>query len=231
MIGAGQVARASDLPGRRPDCHRLREKWRSSWRSRARIAGVRSKDAGLGTRPVYYLTRRNFARLTGRTAGRLEPLEVYAHAPGLLRGYGRLEQATAKLHRVPWRLQVLAELKATTLIGCEFCLDLASQIARRSGLSDEQLLALPRYSDSGLFTDLETPTTWQVRGPGSIPVTAIATGTITPLEAGSRSLVTIALEFRGHGVGKLLAPLIRRQSRRQLPNDQKRLKELLEHRS
>jgi hypothetical protein len=81
------------------------------------------------------------------------------------------------------------------------------------------------------ITALDPPTTWQVRGSGSIPVTAIATGTITPLDAGSRSLVTIALEFRGYGVGKLLAPLIRRQSRRQLPKDQKRLKELLEHRS
>jgi uncharacterized protein YndB with AHSA1/START domain len=81
------------------------------------------------------------------------------------------------------------------------------------------------------ITALDPPTTWQVRGSGNIPVTAIATGTITPLEAGSRSQVTIALEFRGYGVGKLLAPLIRRQSRRQLPKDQKRLKELLEHRS
>ena len=91
----------------------------------ARIDGVRSKDAGLGVKLVYYFTRRNFAKLTGRAPERLEPLEVYAHAPGLLRGYGRLEQATAKLHRLPWRLQVLAELKATTLIRCEFCIDLA----------------------------------------------------------------------------------------------------------
>jgi alkylhydroperoxidase family enzyme len=121
----------------------------------ARLDGVRSQDAGLGVKLVYYFTRRNLAKLTGRTPGRLEPLEVYAHVPGLLRGYGRLEQATAKLHRVPWRLQILAELKATTLIHCEFCIDLASQIARRSGLTDEQLLALPRYRDSGLFTDLE----------------------------------------------------------------------------
>jgi alkylhydroperoxidase family enzyme len=121
----------------------------------ARLAGARSQDAGLGVKLVYYFTRRNLAKLTGRTPERLEPLEVYARVPGLLRGYGRLEQATAKLHRVPWRLQVLAELKATTLIHCEFCIDLASQIARRSGLSDEQLLALPRYRDCGLFTDLE----------------------------------------------------------------------------
>jgi alkylhydroperoxidase family enzyme len=122
----------------------------------ARMAGVPVTEAGLRTRLVYFFTRRNFARLTGRAPERvIEPLEIYAHVPGLLRGYGRLEQATAKLRRLDWRLQVIAELKATTLIQCEFCIDLASQIARRSGLTDEQLLALPHYRDSELFTDLE----------------------------------------------------------------------------
>jgi uncharacterized protein YndB with AHSA1/START domain len=78
------------------------------------------------------------------------------------------------------------------------------------------------------ITALDPPNTWQVRGAGGIPVIAIATGTIRPLEGGSRSLVTIALDFEGHGIGRLLAGLIRHQSRRQLPKDQQRLKELLE---
>lgn len=78
------------------------------------------------------------------------------------------------------------------------------------------------------ITKLDPPRTWQVRGTGSIPVVAMATGTIEPLDGGQRSLVTIALQFDGHGIGKLLAPLIRRQSRKQLPMDAKRLKELLE---
>jgi alkylhydroperoxidase family enzyme len=122
----------------------------------ARIAGVPVRDSGLRVRLVYYFTRRNFTRLTGSAPERvIEPLGIYAHVPGLLRGYGRLEQATAKLRRLDWRLQVLAELKATTLTQCEFCIDLASQIARRSELSDDQLLALPHYRDSDLFTELE----------------------------------------------------------------------------
>lgn len=122
----------------------------------ARISRVSARDAGLRVRLVYFFTRRNFVRLTGREPERMiEPLEIYAHVPGLLRGYGRLEQVTAKLRRVDWRLQVLAELKVTTLTHCEFCIDLASQVARRAGLSDQQLLALPRYRDSELFTDLE----------------------------------------------------------------------------
>jgi AhpD family alkylhydroperoxidase len=69
--------------------------------------------------------------------------------------YGKIEQATAEQDRVDGRLKVLAGLKAATLTNCEFCVDLGSQVARLSGLSDEQLLALPRYRESGLFTDLE----------------------------------------------------------------------------
>ena len=41
------------------------------------------------------------------------------------------------------------------MIGCEFCVDLGSQICRNSGMSDEELVALPRYQSSDRFTDRE----------------------------------------------------------------------------
>ncbi len=79
------------------------------------------------------------------------------------------------------------------------------------------------------ITELSPPRTWEVRGAGGIPVIAIAKGTIEPLDGGGRSLVTIALEFEGHGIGRLLVPLVvRRQARKQLPRNTARLKELLE---
>jgi alkylhydroperoxidase family enzyme len=53
------------------------------------------------------------------------------------------------------RVKNLAELKGAQMIGCEFCVDLGSQICRNSGLSDEELLALPRYRQSELFTERE----------------------------------------------------------------------------
>ena len=123
----------------------------------ARIEGISAKEAGLKMRVAYYFTRRELARLTGREPERIiEPLELYAHAPGLMFAYGRLEGATARQDRVDWRLKVLAGLKAATLTNCEFCIDLGSQVARLSGLGDEQLLALPHYRESGVFTYLET---------------------------------------------------------------------------
>ena len=122
----------------------------------ARIAGVRAHDAGLRTRMIYFFTRRGLAQFTGRAPERaIEPLEMYAHLPGLLGAYAGLEQATAKLHGVDVGLRNLAELKAATLTNCEYCIDMGSQIARRTGLSDAQLLALPAYETSPLFTDLE----------------------------------------------------------------------------
>lgn len=122
----------------------------------ARIAGVRAEQAGPLVKLAYFFTGRQLARLSGRRPERMiEPLEMYAHAPGLLRAYGRLEQATAKRRRVEERLRMLAELKAATLTNCEYCIDLGSQIARRSGLSNEELLALASYRISPLFTDLD----------------------------------------------------------------------------
>ena len=122
----------------------------------ARIAGVSARDAGLRVKLAYYFTRRQIARLAGRETERMiEPVEMYAHAPGLLLAYGRLERATAHLHRLDDRFKALAELKAATLTHCEYCIDLGSQIARRWGLSDEQLLALPHYRESELFTRVE----------------------------------------------------------------------------
>jgi alkylhydroperoxidase family enzyme len=98
-----------------------------------------------------------FARtVSRRQLGReVDPVGVYAHTPGLLIGYGAFERATAKQSRVPERLKVLAETKAAAIVNCEFCCDIASGIAHDTGIGEAQLLALPRYRDSGEFSDLE----------------------------------------------------------------------------
>jgi AhpD family alkylhydroperoxidase len=122
----------------------------------SRIDGVSDGEAGVVTRTVLRMARRETAKLTGREPARMiEPLEAYAHAPRLLIGYGLLEGATAKLDRVDERLKVLAELKAATLTNCEYCIDIGSTIAQRAGISEAQLLALPHYRDSELFDELE----------------------------------------------------------------------------
>jgi AhpD family alkylhydroperoxidase len=117
------------------------------------------------------LARRKFRQLTGaETETMLEPLDAYARAPRLLLGIAMLEEATAKLHRVPERLKLLAELKAATLTQCEYCIDIGSHIAHRAGISEEQLLALPHYRDSELFSDDEKLVLDYAVGVSSTPV-------------------------------------------------------------
>ena len=57
------------------------------------------------------------------------------------------------------------------------------------------------------ITEYEPPTTWAIHGIDG-PVRADVPVTIEPLDAGQRSRVTIALDFHGHGLGKLLAPFV-----------------------
>ena len=91
-----------------------------------------------------------------RQLGRdVDPIGVYAHTPALLMGYGAFERATAKQKRVDERLKVLAETKAAAIVNCEFCCDIASGIAHDAGIGEAQLLALPRYRESGEFSELE----------------------------------------------------------------------------
>jgi hypothetical protein len=78
------------------------------------------------------------------------------------------------------------------------------------------------------MTDLDPPRSWAVLAVSG-SVRAIANGMIEPVEGGARSRVTISFEFKAHGIGRLLVPLIiRRRARRQLPMNEQRLKEALE---
>lgn len=122
-----------------------------------RLPGVTAKKAGLFDKPAFYFHRRALTQLSGREAERtMQSVEITAHAPGVLRAHGKLEQANAKLKRIDKRIKWLAELKAATVVHCEFCIDFGSQVMRHwDVMSDEELLALPNYKTSDLFSDVE----------------------------------------------------------------------------
>jgi len=97
-------------------------------------------------------------KLTGRApqvGSGIEPMEIWAYQPKMMVGMGRFNQAVRKGNCVDGRLKNLIELKGAQMIGCEFCVDLGSQICRNSGLRDEEILALSNYRSSNLFTDRE----------------------------------------------------------------------------
>ena len=78
------------------------------------------------------------------------------------------------------------------------------------------------------LTELNPPGSWAVRGIDG-PIRGNVNGTVEPLDDGTRSRVTISLDFEGHGIGKLLVPLVvRRQAQKEMPKNQQNLKERLE---
>jgi AhpD family alkylhydroperoxidase len=137
----------------------------------ARVRRLRGRSAGPLARLILRVARRKAAKMTGEDPERaIEPLEIYAHAPRLLVGYGALEDATARLHRVDHRIKVLAELKAATLSHCEYCIDIGSRIAHNAGITEAQLRALPGYRDSAEFDELEKLVLDYAVGMSSTPV-------------------------------------------------------------
>jgi len=124
----------------------------------ARIEGVPQDEAGVIVRIVYRFMRRGMTRMTGHEPAHgsgIEPVEIWAHQPKMMNGMGRFQQAVRKGNTVDERLKYLVELKGAQMIGCEFCVDLGSQICRNSGFSDEELLAVTRYRESDLFSERE----------------------------------------------------------------------------
>jgi len=76
-------------------------------------------------------------------------------------------------------------------------------------------------------TEHDPPRAFAFRGIDG-PLRVVGKGSVEPVDGGTKSRVTIDLDFEGHGMGKLMAPVARTQARKQVPKDQQRLKERLE---
>jgi 4-carboxymuconolactone decarboxylase len=110
------------------------------------------------TKLIYGFGPRMMRKLAGREAqigSGIEPFQIWAYQPRMMMGMGRFNRAVRKGRTVDERIKNLTELKGAQMIGCEFCVDLGSQICRHAGLSDEELMALPNYRSSALFTERE----------------------------------------------------------------------------
>jgi uncharacterized protein YndB with AHSA1/START domain len=78
------------------------------------------------------------------------------------------------------------------------------------------------------ITHVDPPRTWAVRGV-DCPIRAIVEVTVRPVDGGQRSEVTISVDFEGHGIGKLLVPIVvRREARKEMLRNLRRLRERLE---
>jgi hypothetical protein len=76
-------------------------------------------------------------------------------------------------------------------------------------------------------THIDPPKAWGVRGIDG-PIRAIVDLTVQPLTA-DRSQLTISVDFIGHGIGKILVPLmVRREAAKEMPTNLATLKRRLE---
>jgi uncharacterized protein YndB with AHSA1/START domain len=79
------------------------------------------------------------------------------------------------------------------------------------------------------ITAIDAPRSWAARGVDG-PFRPSADVTVEPLDGGTGSRVTFALDFEGHGFGKLLPlDVIRRMAAKGAPRSYQNLKERLEH--
>ena len=78
------------------------------------------------------------------------------------------------------------------------------------------------------ITEYDPPRRWADHGIDG-PIRAVVSVDVEPLADPGRSRVTIALDFEGRGIGKLLVPLVVRPSaRREMPSNMQALKRQLE---
>ena len=78
------------------------------------------------------------------------------------------------------------------------------------------------------ITEIDPPTSWAAYGVAG-PIRPSANITVEALDEGTRSRVTIALDFKGHGIGVPLVPIIRRIAAKGAPKSYQNLKKRLEN--
>ena len=106
-----------------------------------------------GLDPVRRLTYSWTKRMFGRAP---EPARVIAHHRPLLLGFNAMGLASERFsHAVDRRLKNLAMIRASQLIGCEWCLDFGSWLAQRSGVPGEDLRELSVWRESNRFDALD----------------------------------------------------------------------------
>jgi uncharacterized protein YndB with AHSA1/START domain len=77
------------------------------------------------------------------------------------------------------------------------------------------------------ITEINPPTSWAAHGVAG-PIRPNANITVEPLNDGTRSRVTFALAFEGHGIGVPLVPVVRRMAAKGAPTSYRNLKKRLE---
>lgn len=99
--------------------------------------------------------RTNVGILFKARRNRLDLVKALVRRPQLACSTIVFEMGVALSARVDARLKILAEMKTASIVACEYCLDIASALARHEGLDERQLRELPVHKTSDAFDDEE----------------------------------------------------------------------------
>ncbi|QHE72763.1 SRPBCC family protein [Rhodococcus sp. WAY2] len=95
-------------------------------------------------------------------------------------------------------------------------------------LTTRRIIGFAERSVTSELTHVDPPRAWGVHGV-DCPIRAVVDVTVDPLDSGHRSRVTIAVDFEGHGIGKVLVPLaVRPRARKEMPRNLAMLGQRLE---
>jgi AhpD family alkylhydroperoxidase len=100
------------------------------------------------TRAANWYVKRTYGRPIGITS-------VIAQTPWNMVGWGTLEFGHDRSQKAEERLKALAEIKAATTAGCQFCIDIGTALGRKAGVTEDQIRDFHHYRESDAFSPLE----------------------------------------------------------------------------
>jgi AhpD family alkylhydroperoxidase len=114
-----------------------------------RIPALPADKAGFLTRAIYRFAARRYGAVP-------EPVAVSAHHPGLLIAGGlhelAVQRAATTLSNV---VRSLVVYRVAVRLGCSWCVDFGTMLARLDGLDIDRLKQIDSYATSELFTPEE----------------------------------------------------------------------------
>ncbi len=114
-----------------------------------RLPLVPAREAGLLGRLGYWLSRRRYGAV-------VEPIQVFAHHPPVLRAYGTWELLNERgMRTLPASLRELVVYRVATRVGCSWCVDFGTMLLAHRGLDVDRLRVLDHYPTSPAFTETE----------------------------------------------------------------------------
>jgi len=112
----------------------------------ARIEGA--KPGSLIAKLAYYMTKKK----TGKV---LMPVQIMAHHPTILSGFGFMERTFRRSKSVDSRLKDLVQLRTASVIGCSFCIDASAWVGKESGLTEDQIIHINEHETHGAYSELD----------------------------------------------------------------------------